>query len=32
MIEGEDETKLHQFAKDLVKLVKKHLGKGKVDG
>jgi hypothetical protein len=29
MVEGEDETKLHQFAQDLVKLVKKHLGKEK---
>jgi phosphoglucosamine mutase len=27
MVEGEDETKLHQFAQDLVELVKKHLGK-----
>ena len=27
MIEGEDETKLHGFAQDLVELVKKHLGK-----
>jgi phosphoglucosamine mutase len=27
MIEGEDETKLHRFAQDLVELVKKHLGK-----
>jgi phosphoglucosamine mutase len=26
MVEGEDETKLHQFAQDLVKLVKKHIG------
>ncbi len=27
MIEGEDETKLHRFAQDLVELVKKHIGK-----
>jgi phosphoglucosamine mutase len=27
MIEGEDETRLHQFAQELVELVKKHLGK-----
>jgi phosphoglucosamine mutase len=27
MIEGEDETKLHGFAQDLVELVKKHIGK-----
>ncbi len=27
MIEGEDEVKLHQFAQDLVELVKKYLGK-----
>jgi len=27
MVEGEDETKLHQYAQDLVELVKKHLGK-----
>jgi phosphoglucosamine mutase len=27
MIEGEDETKLHRFAQELVELVKKHLGK-----
>jgi phosphoglucosamine mutase len=27
MVEGEDEAKLHQFAQDLVKLVKKYLGK-----
>jgi len=26
MVEGEDEAKLHQYAQDLVKLVKKHLG------
>jgi phosphoglucosamine mutase len=32
MVEGEDETKLHQFAQDLVKLVKKHLGKEKANG
>jgi phosphoglucosamine mutase len=25
MVEGEDETKLHQYAQDLVELVKKHL-------
>jgi phosphoglucosamine mutase len=25
MVEGEDETKLHRFAQDLVELVKKHL-------
>jgi phosphoglucosamine mutase len=30
MVEGEDETKLHQFAQDLVELVKKHLGKKKL--
>ena len=29
MVEGEDETKLHQYAQDLVELVKKHLGKEK---
>ena len=29
MIEGEDETKLHQFAQELVELVKKHLGRDK---
>ena len=29
MIEGEDETKLHRFAQELVELVKKHLGKDK---
>ena len=27
MVEGEDETKLHQYAQDLVELVKKHIGK-----
>jgi phosphoglucosamine mutase len=27
MIEGEDETKLHGFAQDLVQLVRKHIGK-----
>jgi len=27
MVEGEDETKLHQYAQDLVKLVRKHIGK-----
>jgi phosphoglucosamine mutase len=27
MVEGEDETKLHRFAKDLVELVKKRIGK-----
>jgi phosphoglucosamine mutase len=27
MVEGEDETKLHQIAQDLVELVKKHIGK-----
>ena len=27
MIEGEDETKLHRFAQELVELVKKYLGK-----
>jgi phosphoglucosamine mutase len=27
MVEGEDETKLHRFAQDLVELVKKHIGK-----
>lgn len=27
MIEGEDETKIHRFAQELVELVKKHLGK-----
>jgi phosphoglucosamine mutase len=27
MIEGEDETKLHGFAQDLVELVRKHIGK-----
>ena len=27
MLEGEEETRLHRFAKDLVELVKKHLGK-----
>jgi phosphoglucosamine mutase len=27
MIEGEDEAKLHQFAQDLVELVRKYLGK-----
>jgi phosphoglucosamine mutase len=27
MVEGENETQLHQFAQDLVGLVKKHLGK-----
>jgi phosphoglucosamine mutase len=27
MIEGEDETKLHRFAQDLVELVRKHIGK-----
>jgi phosphoglucosamine mutase len=27
MIEGEDETKLHRSAQDLVELVKKHIGK-----
>jgi len=27
MIEGEDETRLHRFAQDLVELVKKHIGK-----
>jgi phosphoglucosamine mutase len=27
MIEGEDETKLHRFAQDLMELVKKHIGK-----
>ncbi len=26
MVEGEDETKLHQYAQDLVALVKKHIG------
>jgi phosphoglucosamine mutase len=26
MVEGEDETKLHGFAKDLVQLVKKYIG------
>jgi phosphoglucosamine mutase len=26
MVEGEDETKLHRFAQDLVELVEKHLG------
>jgi hypothetical protein len=31
MIEGEDETKLHHLAQDLVDLVKKHLGKAKAD-
>jgi phosphoglucosamine mutase len=30
MVEGEDETKLHQFAQDLAELVKKHLGKKKL--
>ena len=27
MVEGEDETKLHRFAQDLVEMVKKHIGK-----
>jgi phosphoglucosamine mutase len=27
MVEGEDETKLHRFAKDLAESVKKHIGK-----
>jgi len=27
MVEGEDETKLHQYAQDLVELVKKYIGK-----
>jgi hypothetical protein len=27
MVEGEDEKKLHEVAKELVELVKKHLGK-----
>ena len=27
MVEGENETQLHQFAQDMVELVKKHLGK-----
>jgi phosphoglucosamine mutase len=27
MIEGEDETRLHRFAQDLVELVRKHIGK-----
>lgn len=27
MVEGEDETKLHRFAQDLVELMKKHMGK-----
>jgi phosphoglucosamine mutase len=27
MVEGEDETKLHRFAQDLVELVEKHIGK-----
>jgi phosphoglucosamine mutase len=27
MIEGEDETKLHRFAQDLMDLIKKHIGK-----
>jgi phosphoglucosamine mutase len=27
MVEGEDETKLHRFAQDLVELVKKYIGK-----
>jgi phosphoglucosamine mutase len=27
MVEGEDETKLHQHAQDIVELVKKHIGK-----
>jgi hypothetical protein len=27
MIEGEDETRLHRYARDLVELVKKHIGK-----
>jgi len=27
MVEGEDENKLHQYALDLVEVVKKHLGK-----
>ncbi|OGP71204.1 MAG: phosphoglucosamine mutase [Deltaproteobacteria bacterium RBG_16_50_11] len=26
MVEGEDETKLHRFAQDVVELVKKHMG------
>ena len=26
MVEGEDETKLHRLAQDLVELVKKHIG------
>ncbi len=25
MVEGKDETKLHQYAQDLVELVKKHI-------
>ena len=29
MVEGEDETKLHQYAQDIVELVKKHIGKRK---
>jgi len=31
MVEGEDEKELHQFAQDLVELVKKHLGKEKAN-
>jgi phosphoglucosamine mutase len=27
MVEGEDETRLHQFAQELMEVVKKHLGK-----
>jgi phosphoglucosamine mutase len=27
MVEGEDETKLHRYAQDLVELVKKYIGK-----
>jgi len=27
MVEGEEETKLHRFAQDLVELINKHIGK-----
>jgi phosphoglucosamine mutase len=32
MVEGEDETRLHRFAQDLVGLVKKHIGKEETTG
>jgi hypothetical protein len=27
MVEGEDENQLHQFAQDLIELIKKRIGK-----